>query len=319
MYNLEIEFTKKQTQIADRQHRREQIYKQKLAQQKSVNLIYVVATLVTASLSVVYYRGRRKQKEINSVLKEKNSEILSQQEDLNNQSVKLNELNLLKDRLIGVLAHDLRAPISTLRGLFNLMIDESISRQEFIDMTPTVFNKLEHTSDFLDTLLFWINSQVDTVDRGLKTFAIGDIVSRELTHLDDRLEQKALTVEVDIAPDAVVLADPNSIRIVIHNFLTNAIKFSKREGLIEISARRQNDDIVFSMKDYGIGMREEYMSTLFKSRVNSISGTENESGTGMGLLFCKDLIEKYKGRIWVESTFGVGTALYFTLPVGKQA
>ncbi|NNU33621.1 hypothetical protein HK413_04685 [Mucilaginibacter sp. S1162] len=108
--------------------------------------------LILAIIALVYYVAKSKQQKINALL-------AAQQADLNTRAAKLNELNILKDRLIGVLAHDLRAPISTLRGLFNLMIDTSISTEEFIAMTPKVFNTLEHTSDFLDTLLFWINSQ----------------------------------------------------------------------------------------------------------------------------------------------------------------
>lgn len=318
LYNLEIEFARKQKQIAEKAHKREEDYKSKIAMQKNVNFFYVLAIAVTAPLSVVYYRGRRRQKQINAELQEKNREILSQKEHLNSQSIKLNELNLLKDRLIGILAHDLRAPISTLRGLFTLMIDETIGHEEFIEMTPKVFSRLEHTSDFLDTLLFWINSQVDTASKEVTRFEMNDLVERELTHIEDRLEQKDITVQVDIPPDTIVLADPSSIRIVIHNLLTNAIKFSNRGSSIRILARLEDGMVVFCIKDNGIGMSEDYRKNLFKSRINSIIGTENESGTGMGLLFCKDLIEKYNGRIWVESTPGEGTAISFALPIGTS-
>lgn len=314
-YNLEIEFAKKQKQITDQQRERENAFKQRLALQKKMNMGYAAITLVVATLAIIYYRGRRRQKAINAVLKEKNKEILLQQEDIHNQSVKLNELNLLKDRLIGVLAHDLRAPISTLRGLFTLMIDESITHKEFVEMTPTVFNKLEHTSDFLDTLLFWINSQVDTTDANIKTFNIDEVVTKELLHLDDKINQKDLSIAIKINADIAAFADPSSIRIVIHNFLTNAIKFSNRGGLIEISAFTENKRMVFCIKDNGIGMSEKHLANLFKSRVNSLQGTENESGTGMGLLFCKDLIEKYKGKIWIESKLNIGSKLCFDLPV----
>lgn len=315
-YNIEIDFAKKQKEIADKQREREKKFKEKLALQKTMNVAYAAIIIVFATLTFVYYRGRRRQKAINTVLQEKNNEILLQQEDIHQQSVKLNELNLLKDRLIGVLAHDLRAPISTLRGLFNLMIDKSISHSEFVGMTPTVFNKLEHTSDFLDTLLFWINSQVDNTDANIKAFKIAEVVGKELMHLDDKIKQKDLDVTVNIDPDIVAFADPSSIRIVIHNFLTNAIKFSNRGGLIEISAFTKSNRMYFCIKDSGIGMSEQHLGNLFKSRVSSLQGTENESGTGMGLLFCKDLIEKYNGKIWVESKLDIGTSLWFDLPLG---
>jgi signal transduction histidine kinase/tetratricopeptide (TPR) repeat protein len=310
LYNLELEFAKKQKDLAAKQRQKEKVYQQKIAKQTTENLVSAAVIIILAIIAVVYYIAKSKQQKINALL-------AAQQADLNTQAAKLNELNILKDRLIGVLAHDLRAPISTLRGLFNLMIDTSISTEEFIAMTPRVFNTLEHTSDFLDTLLFWINSQVDLAEDRTTNFGLIDIVNRELLHLEDKLKQKNITTKINVAIEAVAHADPNSVRIVVHNFLTNAIKFSKRDGIIEISTWPQGDEgVVFCLKDYGVGMTTEYLNTLFKSQVTSATGTENESGTGMGLLFCKDLIEKQKGRIWAKSNLGAGTELCFMLPAG---
>jgi signal transduction histidine kinase/tetratricopeptide (TPR) repeat protein len=312
LYNLELEFAKKQKDLAAKQNQQEKLYQQKIADQHNENLISAAAIIILTVVAIGYYIAKSRQQKINDLL-------AAQQADLNSQAAKLNELNILKDRLIGVLAHDLRAPISTLRGLFNLMIDTSITTEEFITMTPKVFNTLEHTSDFLDTLLFWINSQVDMAEDKTTNFAIADVVERELMHLEDKLKQKNITPKINIAADAVAHADPNSVRIVVHNFLTNAIKFSKRDGKIEISAWLEAESVVFCLKDYGIGMTTEYVNSLFKSQVTSAIGTENESGTGMGLLFCKDLVEKQKGSIWANSNLGEGTELCFRLPAGTQS
>ncbi|MCC8425782.1 tetratricopeptide repeat-containing sensor histidine kinase [Mucilaginibacter sp. UR6-11] len=319
LYNLEIDFNKKQRDLAYSQRKKELVYQQRLDKQRNENLISAAIIIILTIIILVYYNAKSKQQKINRLLAEKNKEIISQQEDLNAQATKLNELNILKDRLIGVLAHDLRAPISTLRGLFNLMTDASITAAEFIELTPKVFNTLEHTSDFLDTLLFWINSQVDASENKTKNFLLAGLVDRELLHLEDKLQQKNIIVQLALAPDAVALADPNPVRIVIHNFLTNAIKFSNRNGVLEISASLQGDEVEFCIKDHGIGMSPEYLNTLFKSQVISNAGTENESGTGMGLLFCKDLIQKQNGRIWANSSLGQGTELCFAIPAGTPA
>ena len=303
-YNLELESAKRQAETVSQQ----EIYRQKIRQQKSTNLIYAAIIVAMAFLVMVYYRAQLKQRRINNLLGEKNHEIVEQQESLN-------DLNLLKDRLIGVLAHDLRAPISTLRGLFTLMTDDSISHEEFVDMAPKVFNTLENSSDFLDTLLFWINSQVDASTKAFKNFEIAETVNRELMHLEDQLKEKELTVETYIIPEAIAFADPNSTRIVIHNLFTNAIKFSKRGGKIEITSNvDKNGKVFFCLEDHGVGMKPEYLTNLFKSQVQSALGTESEKGTGMGLFFCKDLIEKNNGRIWAESTPGHGTRMCFELP-----
>lgn len=317
-YNLELDFAKKQRELADSQHRKEEAYKRRIANQNNENLISAAIIVVLAIIVLIYYNGKRKQQHINRLLAEKNKEIIEQQANLNVQADTLNELNTLKDRLIGVLAHDLRAPISTLRGLFTLLTDDNLTEEEFVAMTPKVLNKLENTSDFLDTLLFWINSQVDGKTNNIVSFSMGNLVTRELQHIEDKLLQKNISVRLDIPTEIMALADPNSVRIVIHNLLTNAIKFSNRDSNIEISAWVDNDEVNFCLKDHGVGMSAEYLNNLFKSHVTSSAGTENEVGTGMGLLFSKDLIEKQKGKIWARSVLGTGTELCFTLPLGAM-
>ncbi|QKJ31646.1 tetratricopeptide repeat protein [Mucilaginibacter mali] len=314
-YNLEVDFKKKQAGIAIQQRKKEALYKQQIAEQNQTNLIGTLVIAALLIMVVIYYRGRRKQQRINKLLAESNRAVLLQKTDLDKQAENLNELNTLKDRLIALLAHDLRAPISTLRGLFALMSDNAITHEELVEMVPHVVNKLDHTSDFLDTLLHWVNSQVSQSTDNIKVFNLPDVVNTELLYMGDQLKQKNIGTRVNIAPDVMAYADPNSIRIVIHNILTNAVKFSGRDTVIEI-AGQMNDDgtTVLTIKDKGIGMSSEQLSSLFKSKVNSFPGTENEVGTGMGLFFCKDLVEKHSGHIWAKSTLGQGTELGFSLP-----
>jgi two-component system sensor histidine kinase/response regulator len=267
------------------------------------------------AISIVYYRRKRKHQKINAMLEERNREVLQQKTDLDDQAQKLNDLNTLKDRLISVLAHDLRAPLSTLRGLFSLLQDETISHQQLLEMIPNVLKKLEYTSDFLDTLLFWINSQMDNFERSAKKFHLKDIVAYEVECYHEQAVLKGIKLVDNVPDDITASADPNSIRIVIRNLITNAIKFSRNDDTIEINAGQQDEHThIISVRDTGTGMSEDQLHKLFKSKVNSDTGTNNESGTGMGLLFCKDLIEKCHGRIWVTSKQGHGTEFFFTLP-----
>jgi signal transduction histidine kinase/tetratricopeptide (TPR) repeat protein len=316
LYNVEIDFANKQRELIQKRRQQDQNYQQKITSQRNQNFIYASIIIILTMVALGYYAAKSKLERVNTLLAEKNRAITLHQEDLNTQAAKLNELNILKDRLIGVLAHDLRAPISTLRGLFNLMTDANISTEEFLAMTPKVFGTLEHTSDFLDTLLFWINSQVDNKNITTTNFSIADLVTRELKYLEDKLDQKNITINLNIANDIIAFADPSSVRIVIHNFLTNAVKFSNHDSSIEIIALKREQEVELCIKDHGIGMTTDYLNNLFKSQVISSAGTDNESGTGMGLLFCKDLIEKQHGRIWANSALGAGTELCFSLPAG---
>jgi len=317
-YNLELNFAARRQHLAQQEREKDILYQQRIKQQRLINAIFLVIILGMITTSVVYYRQKRKQQKVNAMLEDKNKEVLLQKTNLDDQAQKLNDLNVLKDRLISVLAHDLRAPLSTLRGLFSLLQDETISHQQMLEMIPNVLKKLEYTSDFLDTLLFWINSQMENFENSTKTFYIKDIVAYETESYFEQAALKGIKLIDNVPDDAVASADPNSIRIVIRNLITNAIKFSKENDIIEISTNRADDQThIISVKDTGTGMNEDQLSKLFKSKVNSKAGTNNESGTGMGMLFCKDLVEKCSGKIWVSSMPGHGTEFSFTVPAGS--
>ncbi|HEY4197687.1 MAG TPA: tetratricopeptide repeat protein, partial [Mucilaginibacter sp.] len=316
-FNLESNFHEKQHLLAEQHQRQDDLYQQKIQRQGLLSAIFFIIILGMVGILIVYYRAKLKQQKINTILEDKNVEVIQQKADLNEQAHKLNDLNNLKDRLISVLAHDLRAPLSTLRGLFGLLEDDSISHEQFLEMIPQAVKKLEYTSDFLDTLLFWINSQMENFDSSAKSFPIKDVISYEVTNYHEQALEKGIKLIDNVSDNVTVAADPNSVRIVTRNLITNAIKFSRKGDTIKISAHYQDDNyILLSVKDSGVGMSEKQQNKLFKSKVDSGTGTNNESGTGMGLLFCKDLIEKCNGKIWVESIQGSGTEFFFTLPIG---
>jgi len=316
-YNLELDFAAKQKQIGQQQHEKDILFQQKIKQQRLINAIFVSIIVGMIAISVVYYRQKRKQQKINAMLEEKNREVVEQKTNIDDQAQKLNDLNVLKDRLISVLAHDLRAPLSTLRGLFSLLQDDTISHEQMLEMIPGVLKKLEYTSDFLDTLLFWINSQMENFENSAKSFYVKDIVAFEAENYHEQAALKGITLIDSVQDDVIASADPNSIRIVIRNLITNAIKFSQENDTIEITAAKNDDQsYVISVTDTGVGMSDDQLNRLFKSKVNSKTGTNNESGTGMGMLFCKDLVERCSGKIWVTSKQGEGTSFSFTIPAG---
>lgn len=317
-FNLESNFAEKQRRLAEQHQRIDDLYTQKIQKQRMLSAIFFIIILGMIAILIVYYKARIKQQRINTILEDKNHEVLKQKTDLNDQAHKLNDLNNLKDRLISILAHDLRAPLSTLRGLFSLLDDDSISHEQFLSMIPQALKKLEYTSDFLDTLLFWINSQMENFESSSKSFSIKEIASYEVNSYVEPAADKGIKLIENISPSLTVSADPSSIRIVIRNLITNAIKFSRADDTIVISAHQQEDGfILVSVKDSGVGMSETQLNKLFKSKVDSGTGTNNETGTGMGMLFCKDLIEKCNGHIWVQSEQGYGTEFFFTLPAAN--
>lgn len=319
-YTLSLNFTAKQQQLELRNREKEFMYNQQLNQQKK-NAIFIIISGVFLLIAFFYYRQKQRQQKTISMLGHKNREILQQKNSLEEQTIKLNETDKLKNSLISVLAHDLRAPLSTLRAVFALLLDNSFSINEVLEMIPSVVKKLDYTSDFLDTLLFWINSQVDSSGKSAKCFLLKEVVKLEVKSLTDHAKLKLVSITDDVDDDACLLADPDSLRIVLHNLVTNALKFSRAHGNIHISAKKLDHDDFYTImvKDNGTGMLNEQVEKLFKSKVNSQAGTGNEMGTGMGLMFCKDLIENFKGKIWVSSKKGEGTEFYFTAPAGVLA
>ena len=317
-YNVEYKYAARQREQALKQKAAALEYRQKIRAERLLNIIFFIIASAVIIIAVMYYRQKRKQLKINKKLVEKNQQVLQQKIDLDDQAEKLNELNKLKDRLIGILAHDLRSPLSTLRGLFTLLEDESISHEEMLLLLPDVLKKLDYTSDFLDTLLFWINSQMENFTNSVKSFSINEVIDAELDHYREQASLKDIHLSGNLMPGGDAIGDPNSLRIVVRNLLTNAIKFSNRGDTIEISSALLERDILIAVKDTGTGMTSSQRDRLFKSKVESKSGTKNESGTGMGMLFCRDLVEKNNGTIWVESEFGKGTAFYFTIPHSSE-
>jgi two-component system sensor histidine kinase/response regulator len=314
-YNFALDFSSKERLLTQQQQEKDLLYAQKLRGQRLINIIFFVIIIGMVGISVVYYRQKRKQQKINVLLEEKNREIQLQKASIDEQANKLNDLNVLKDRLISILAHDLRSPLNTLRGLFDLLQDDTITHQEMIEMIPGVLKKLEYTSDFLDTLLSWISSQMENFDNSLKSFYVKDIVSYEVENYHEQAAQKGINLIYDVPADLLAAADPNSIRIVVRNLITNAIKFSGDNDTISVYADQSDDkNITIKVRDTGTGIEPLKLKKLFKSRVDSGTGTKNESGTGLGLLFCKDLVEKCNGRIWVTSKQGTGTEFAFTVP-----
>jgi len=320
LYNLEQDFLTQKRQLGLQQQEKDKIYKQRIEYQLFIICFFLILAIVMISMSLIYYRQKREQQKINIALEEKNQEVSRQKYDLDEQAQRLNSSNSLKDRLIFILAHDLRAPLSTLRGLFDLLQDNTISHTEMLQMIPEVLKKLEYTSDFLDTLLFWINSQMENFETFVKDFKIKDLIALETSAYQEQAALKGIILTNSVPEGLTACADPNSIRIVVRNLITNAIKFSKENDKIVISASNYDEkDQIITVSDTGTGMSDAQLNKLFKTKVNSKTGTRNETGTGMGLFFCKDLIEKCNGKIWADSKQGAGTKFSFTLPVGTNS
>jgi len=228
------------------------------------------------------------------------------------------KVNAEKDKFFSVIAHDLRGPLSGLKGLTEAMAENSldISPEEFHNLAVAMKNSAENIFRLLENLLEWSRMQ-----RGLTTFVpesilLSSVIYENMNYFIEEATKKEITVSFEIPVDLFVLADKNMLESILRNLTSNAVKFTPRGGKIAVSARVDSDKLVqISIKDSGIGIKKEMIANLFRlDAESSRKGTEGEYSTGLGLIICKDFIERHGGKLTIESEVGKGSIFNFTLP-----
>ncbi|MCU0443684.1 MAG: sensor histidine kinase [Microscillaceae bacterium] len=235
--------------------------------------------------------------------------------DLNLKNQKLAESNSIKDKLFSIIAHDFRAPLNSLKGVFELLRYDALSPEDFKNLVAGISKNLNYTTNLLDNLLFWASSQLKGIEPQVIACDLGAIVQENIDLLSEIATQKQVKLTAHIAPTLQVWADVNMLRLILRNLIANAIKFSLKDTQIEVSAQIMGDFCQISVKDEGVGIDLATQAQLFQLDDKKIKlGTAKEKGTGLGLLLCKEFVEKNGGIIWVESTLGEGAIFKFTLP-----
>ncbi|MBA4408585.1 MAG: two-component regulator propeller domain-containing protein [Bacteroidota bacterium] len=234
------------------------------------------------------------------------------------KTAKLYELNASKDKFFSIIAHDLKNPFNTIIG-FSEMLKEDIRTidletiEEFAGMINT---SAVQTLSLLENLLEWANSQTGKILFKPIPINLSGLLNEEFGILNDMAKGKNIELKNSITEDLTILADKNMLKTILRNLTSNAIKFTYKNGKVEVKAFIDNNHVEISVSDSGIGMTKETMAKLFRIDANlSTSGTENEKGTGLGLILCKEFVEKHQGKIWVETEVGKGSQFKFTLPV----
>jgi len=230
----------------------------------------------------------------------------------------LNQVNAEKDKFFSIIAHDLRSPFNGFLGLTELLADNlhKMTAEDIQQSALLMKSSARNLYDLLGNLLEWSRMKRGLLEFVPKPFLLFPKIGECLTLALNSANKKEITIIYKVPDDLKVLADENMFMGIIRNLMTNAIKFTPRCGSIVILARPVSDNMVeFSIKDSGIGMSKAMIDNLFRLDVNSgRKGTEGEPSTGLGLIICKDFIEKHGGEMWVESQVGIGTTFWFTLP-----
>ncbi len=235
-----------------------------------------------------------------------------------NNEIKLIELNATKDKFFSIIAHDLKNPVNSIVGFSEHLIDcvEAKNYGQIVDFTNIILQSSRTAMDLLVNLMEWALSQSGRMEFNPEHFKIGTIINEVIDLLKGSADQKSITLVNSLSYDGTVYADKSMIGTVIRNLISNAVKFTNPSGKITVSSEVKMDELIISVTDTGIGIPQERIDKLFKISENiSTQGTNKEKGTGLGLILSKEFIEKHNGKIWVESTVGVGTTFKFSLPV----
>lgn len=318
-----FETEKKEQEIVDLKSEKE-LQEQLIAKQRQIKNILFIASLVILIIGLIIYYMYSLKNKANAELTEANNIIHRHREALEevNREQKellheLHELNATKDKFFSIIAHDLKSPLMVLLSGSRLL-SRRIDNMEKIEITDIAFEMHANTEklfELLDNLLQWARIQMGKVEIVQKSLNVNLLVWKWIELLKENATQKNIEIENSIDEKLQVLSDRNMIESIIHNLLANAIKFTNIHGKIEVFAIKQNDSIEIIIKDNGVGIPESVRSRLFGLEENiSTDGTEGEKGTGLGLILCKEFVEKNEGEIWVKSKQGSGTEVHFTVP-----
>lgn len=232
----------------------------------------------------------------------------------------LENANQNKDKFFSIISHDLRSPLSGIMSLLDIIVTDydSLGEEERKEILFEAAKTSKSTYTLMENLLDWSRIQTGKISYEPQNISLTQILNGIKNLYYQKLKEKGISLNYDFDPEVFAFADNNMTETIFRNLISNAIKFSKEFGLILVSFDLNDDFIQIKVKDTGIGMDENQLSKLFKiDQTHSTVGTSGERGTGLGLLLCKELVEKQEGKIWIESTVGSGTTFYFTLPKAK--
>ncbi|MCF6271027.1 MAG: HAMP domain-containing histidine kinase [Melioribacteraceae bacterium] len=230
----------------------------------------------------------------------------------------LREVNANKDKFFSIVAHDLKSPFVGLLGISEMLDTDydDFDEKEKRELIRSLYDISKNTFELLEGLLEWARAKQGRMDYNPEKFNLFQVADSLANLLKANAFKKEITLHNSVDINAMVYGDRDMVATVLRNLLANAIKFTPQNGIININAKIENNLMEVSVRDSGIGMSQESIEKLFRIDVNHTTlGTNDEKGTGLGLILCKELIEKHGTNIWVESELGNGSLFVFTLPL----
>lgn len=290
----------------------------------------MIATLRAYRDLITIERNRRKLAEINNQLRQeiearKKLELIRlekerlrlENEFLEKQARELAKLNADKDKFFSIVAHDLKGPFSPLLGYTELLSDPTfeLSPDEIHNMGQDIHNAAQNVYRLLENLLDWSALQRGRIRYQPEYVELAFLIEQNFELLHNSAQRKNIKLHHQLANQVTAYVDPRMINVVIRNLISNAIKFTPLEGEIMVTAQKNGAFVELAIRDTGVGISQANRDKLFKFDEHYTTlGTDEEKGTGLGLIICQEMVEKNGGQIWVDSELGQGTTFTFTMP-----
>lgn len=306
---ISYELGKKEEQLKRMSERRAQQEKEIEEQKKFRNFLFAIIGLAVIIAILVLYLYVQKQRS--------NRKLQAVHAKVNQQNQALQALNAMKDKFFSIIGHDLKGPLNSLTSFSGLLINhtDSLTKDEIKMLALDLDKSLKNLFALLQNLLEWSRSATGNIDYKPEVFDLATLLEENKELLNVQMQNKKITFKNLNTEKLYVNAHKQSVNTVIRNLISNAIKFTNEGGTITLDVKTSIDRLTVSVADTGVGMSPEVMKKLFRiDTKHSTPGTANEKGTGLGLILCREFVEKNGGKIWVESEEGKGSVFYFNLP-----
>ena len=274
------------------------------SQQRTLAITIILLVVIIAALLGVLFLYRN--------IRKVNGELHVKQDELE-------KVNKEKDKLLSILAHDLRSPLSDLQSVVYLLQEGALDKDHLDTVLSEADFKLQNGISILGDYLQWALNQKQGLKPEIKPCNLYNFTEEIIRREQSSIESKNIKLTNEIPSDLLAYADENMLRVIIRNLVSNAVKFVEDEGQVKISLRVENDTVTVKVSDDGVGIPNEKRNTIFKSFGESSLGTQGETGTGLGLSICKDFIELMDGEISFGASHEGGTEFKFTLPKADVA
>ncbi|WP_460512495.1 tetratricopeptide repeat-containing sensor histidine kinase [Cyclobacterium sediminis] len=320
--NAKYESEKKETEFLQQQKEKDLLNENRMAQniRNGVSIILVIL-LIAFIIAIRSIKAQTKAKVIvtkqRNEFEKLNKKLLHQKNENEKITKQLFQVNETKDKIFSIVGHDLKSPITSLKGLMQYVVDENLEQKEFLLVSKQLRNEVEQVHFTLVNLLNWAKGQMKGIVTAPADISLHQLVEQNISLNKPISKNKNIEIINQLEENTICYADRDQISLALRNVLNNALKFTPKGGKIIISSKKSNQGFwEISIKDNGIGMNEEILKNVFSKELANKQqyGTEGEKGTGLGLHLTKDFIEKNGGEINVISKPGKGTTFTFTIP-----